>query len=155
MRISAKAHYAVRAMLDIASNPQNYPISLSSISVRQEISLHYLEQLFMKLRKSKLVKSVRGPGGGYLMAKKADQISIGDIFRAVDESISPAVCVDTENFDGDPCNRVDSCVTRLLWQRLAKHISDILYSISLEDLRCEEKNMSRDKSVRHTLSFEI
>ena len=115
MRISAKAHYAVRAMLDIASSPQNYPIPLSSISVRQEISLHYLEQLFMKLRKSKLVKSVRGPGGGYLMAKKAGQISIGDIFRAVDESISPAECVDTGNFDGDPCNRVDSCVTRLLW----------------------------------------
>ncbi len=143
MKISTKGYYAVRALLDMAFYGGESPVPLSNISSRQEISQHYLEQLFMKLRKSKLVKSVRGPSGGYLLAKPSEEISVGDILRAVDESISLLNCVDFEETDKTLCNKIDKCVSRLLWKRLTESISQAFDSISLHTLCDEQKIMNQ------------
>ena len=119
------------------------PLSLSTIASRQEISQHYLEQLFMKLRKSKLVKSVRGPSGGYLLARPAKEISIGDIFRAVDESISLLNCVEIKKSSKDLCNKIDACVSRLLWKRLTESITQTFNSITLDTLCREQEKISK------------
>ena len=143
MKISTKGYYAVRALLDMAYHGKEQPLPLSTIASRQEISQHYLEQLFMKLRKSKLVKSVRGPSGGYLLARSAKEISIGDIFRAVDESIALLNCVEIKESGKDPCNKVDECVSRLLWKRLTESITQTFNSITLDTLCREQEKISK------------
>lgn len=143
MKISTKGYYAVRALLDMALHKGEDPISLSGISSRQEISQHYLEQLFMKLRKSKLVRSVRGPNGGYILASPLEEISIGDIFRAVDESIALLKCVEIDEKDKALCNKIDKCVSRLLWKRLTESISLTFDSITLNTLCDEQEKMNR------------
>lgn len=90
MRLTSKGRYAVRAMLDLTFNSSGNPVRLQEISTRQSISLHYLEQLFRKLRTGKVVKSVRGPGGGYVLARSMDEISIKDVLDCVGENINPA-----------------------------------------------------------------
>lgn len=132
-------------MLDMAFHGRKNPVPLSAIASRQEISQHYLEQLFMKLRKSKLVRSVRGPSGGYLLDRPPEEISIGDIFRAVDESMSLLSCVEFEEKDKTSCNKVDKCVSRLLWKRLTEGISQTFDSISLKNL-CREQEMMNKKT---------
>lgn len=149
MKISTKGYYAVRAMLDMAFHGSQGPVPLSLISSRQDISQHYLEQLFMKLRKSKLVKSVRGPNGGYLLARPPEEISIGDIFRAVEESISLLNCVAIQESNKTLCNKIDQCVSRLLWNRLTENITRAFDSINLKTL-CREQ----EKLEHRTLSIE-
>lgn len=147
LKISTKGYYSVRAIIDIAVNSQNKPISLSSISKRENISLHYLEQLFMKLRRSKLVKSVRGPGGGYILAKSLDEISIGDVLKGAEETVSPTnICVthNKSRKENNYCDKIDECVSRLVWQNLGDKMMEVLNSISLESLRKEhEKIMNK------------
>ncbi len=135
MKISTKGHYAVQAMVDLASQTAGAPVSLASISSRQDISLNYLEQLFLKLRKAKLVKSVRGPGGGYLLAKEAVEISIGEIFEAVDENIILSDCLDDTAHA--VCSKTQNCLTQLLWSRITDSLKKTLYSISLSEV-CNE-----------------
>ncbi len=130
MKISTKGHYAVQAMVDLATQPTNFPVPLSNISLRQDISLNYLEQLFLKLRKAKLVKSVRGPGGGYLLARKPLDISIGEIFSAVDENIVLSECVDNSSF----CSKTQKCITQVLWYKISESLRKTLFSISLREV---------------------
>jgi len=141
LKISTKGYYAVRALLDVACQGKDAPVSLSNISSRQEISRHYLEQLFMKLRKSHLVKSVRGPTGGYFLSRPPEEITIGDIFRAVEESTSLFNCVKSRGNAQIPCNKIDQCVSRLLWTRLTENISRAFDSINLNTLRHEQEKM--------------
>ncbi|MBI3815294.1 MAG: Rrf2 family transcriptional regulator [Nitrospinae bacterium] len=155
MKISTKGQYAVRAMLDLTEQSHNYPVPLSNISVRQEISLHYLEQLFVRLRRARLVNSIRGPGGGYVLAKSPSDITIGDILRAVSEDISISECTDLSKKKKELCKKVGDCVASVVWQKLAKHISDILDSITLEDLRKEDKKKDQEKALRHSFAFSI
>lgn len=155
MKISTKGQYAVRAMIDLAGQSRSYPIPLSNISIRQEISLHYLEQLFVRLRRAKLVNSIRGPGGGYILAKNPADITIGDILRAVHEDISISDCVDAGNKNRELCSKVGDCVASIIWQKLAKNISDILDSITIEDLRKEDKKNVQEKAVKHSFAFNI
>ena len=129
MRLTTKGRYAVTAMLDLAINEERGPITLSEISGRQEISLSYLEQLFSKLRKQGLVKSSRGPGGGYQLAQDANNISISQIILAVDEVIDVRRCKGEGNCQGDR-----SCLTHDLWTNLSEQIQDFLGSISLGQL---------------------
>jgi Rrf2 family iron-sulfur cluster assembly transcriptional regulator len=129
MKISTKGHYAVQALVDIAARPEKTPVSLAVIAEHQGLSQNYLEQLFVKLRKAKLVKSVRGPGGGYLMARSPSSITIGEIFAAVDESLILTDCVD-EGAAG--CDRADDCHTQNLWAMLCHHFNDLLYSITID-----------------------
>lgn len=130
MRLSTKGQYAVRAMVDLAYYSNNKPVTLQEIAGREDISINYLEQLFAKLRKNNIVSSVRGPGGGYVLAKKAGEIRIGEIVEAVEESLSPVACV-----DGDKgCQRIDKCVTFRLWKGLGDRIKEFLNSITVQDL---------------------
>lgn len=129
MRLTTKGRYAVTAMLDLAINFQNGPITLSDISKRQGISLSYLEQLFSKLRKNGLVDSARGPGGGYRLSRDADLIAVGQVITAVDEKIDVTKCGGKGDcLDGGPC------LTHELWCDLSDQIYDFLDNISLGQL---------------------
>jgi Rrf2 family iron-sulfur cluster assembly transcriptional regulator len=129
MRLTTKGRYAVTAMLDLALHNQGGPISLADISLRQGISLSYLEQLFSKLRKNLLVKSIRGPGGGYELKLAPSEISIANIIDAVDESIDSTRCRDK----GD-CQDGEKCLTHHLWLDLSRQIHGFLSEMTLESL---------------------
>jgi len=116
-------------MLDLALYEQQGPISLADISERQEISLSYLEQLFSRLRRGKLVESTRGPGGGYRIAKPLPEVSIADIVRAVNESVDTTQCGGLKN-----CHTHGRCLTHDLWEGLSEQIDTFLSGISLQDL---------------------
>ena len=132
MKISTKGRYAVMAMVDLASNSHGRPISLWEIAERQEISLSYLEQLFGKLRRGELVKSVRGPGGGYLLSRGADEIAISEIAHAVAEPITVTRC---QPASPAGCRSNESrCPTHDLWEELGNQIYLYLSSVSLEDV---------------------
>ncbi|MFW2331516.1 MAG: RrF2 family transcriptional regulator [Nitrospinota bacterium] len=132
MKISSKGHYAVEALVCMASRDKSKPLSLAEISRIENTSLHYLEQLFLKLRKGGLVKSVRGPGGGYLLTKDPSEISIGDIFMAVDESMELTECSTSEELL--TCSKSYLCKTQRLWSYLFKQFETLLYSITIEDI---------------------
>lgn len=137
MRLSTKGRYAVMAMADLArhsaSGDGDRAVSLAEIATRQEISLSYLEQLFSRLRKSGLVKSVRGPGGGYLLASRADETWVADIVLAVDEPIRATRC----SGQGSPRGCMiggERCITHDLWEGLGRQIHNYLSSVSLADV---------------------
>lgn len=129
MRLTTKGRYAVTAMLDLALNAHGGPTSLADISKRQEISLSYLEQLFARLRRAKLVKSVRGPGGGYLLAHAPLDISVAKVIDAVNESVDATRCQGLSD-----CQQGDVCLTHHLWCDLSKEIHGFLDGITLGDL---------------------
>jgi Rrf2 family iron-sulfur cluster assembly transcriptional regulator len=129
MRLTTKGRYAVTAMLDLAIHAQEGPVSLGDISVRQGISLSYLEQLFSKLRKNDLVSSVRGPGGGYQLSREAVAINVAEVVDAVNESMDATRC----NNRGD-CQEGEQCLTHHLWLDLSDQIHDFLTGINLQQL---------------------
>ena len=129
MRLTTKGRYAVTAMLDLTLHAKDRPISLAGISDRQSISLSYLEQLFSRLRQSGLVISVRGPGGGYKLAKKSHEIFVAQVIDAVNESIDTTSC----QGKGD-CQGGEICLTHNLWHDLSERIHEFLNGISLADL---------------------
>ena len=129
MRLTTKGRYAVTAMLDLSLHGKDGPVSLSDISQRQDISLAYLEQLFAKLRRKKLVSSVRGPGGGYLLARQDHEIHVAEIIEAVSESLDSTRC----QGKGD-CLNGETCLTHHLWEDLTTEIQGFLSRISLADL---------------------
>lgn len=129
MRLTTKGRYAVTAMLDVALYSEDGPVSLSNISARQDISLSYLEQLFSKLRRGDLVSSVRGPGGGYQLARELDEIFVAEIVDAVNESVDATLCNGDNN-----CQQGHACLTHNLWDDLSHQIHNFLSGISLKDL---------------------
>lgn len=129
MRLTTKGRFAVTAMLDLAIDESGRPVALAGISERQNISLSYLEQLFSRLRQNGLVKSVRGPGGGYRVAKAPEDISVSDIIRAVDEQIDATQCGGNEN-----CRGESRCMTHELWTALNHKILEYLEGVSLAQL---------------------
>ena len=132
MKLSTKGRYAVMAMVDLASTSQGRPVSLADIAERQEISLSYLEQLFAKLRRGGLVSSVRGPGGGYLLAHLAEETRVSDIILAVDEPIHATRCTPGQPF-GCRANK-SRCLTHDLWEELGNQIYLYLSSVTLADI---------------------
>ncbi len=137
MRLSTKGRYAVMAMVDLANHSGGTPVALAEIANRQEISLSYLEQLFAKLRKSGLVKSVRGPGGGYLLTLSAENTRISDIILAVDEPIRTTRCL-VEASGGCLNLDRDRCLTHDLWEELGNQIHRYLSSVTLADV-CQRR----------------
>jgi len=129
VRLTTKGRYAVTAMLDLALHPGEGPIALADIAQRQGISLSYLEQLFSKLRKRSLVSSVRGPGGGYNLARQASTIFVAEVITAVDENVDTTRCAGAHN-----CQNDGPCLTHDLWHNLSERIHDYLNTISLQDL---------------------
>lgn len=132
MKLSSKGRYAVMAMADLALHSSAKPVSLSEIADRQEISLSYLEQLFGRLRRNSLVRSVRGPGGGYLLAREPKAIRVSDIVIAVDEQLTATRC---KPGSATGCHKDHSrCITHDLWEELGNQIHLYLSSVSLADV---------------------
>lgn len=144
MKLSTKGRYAVMAMADIAQQGGEQPVSLADISGRQAISQAFLEQLFAKLRKNGLVDSVRGPGGGYSLAKAADDIQIVDIISAVDEPLQITRC-QGDALDG--CVEGEKCVTHELWAALGRQVYGFLAAVTLGDV-VGGRNLALAASVR-------
>ncbi|MES9898968.1 MAG: Fe-S cluster assembly transcriptional regulator IscR [Sedimenticola sp.] len=141
MRLTTKGRYAVTAMLDLALHQGEGPITLAEIAKRQGISLSYLEQLFSRLRKRTLVGSVRGPGGGYVLNRGSEEISIAEVISAVDEKVDTTRCGGDHNCQGN-----ERCLTHDLWKDLSGQIYDYLDQISLNDLM--ERNGVQQVSQR-------
>jgi len=141
MRLTTKGRFAVTAMIDLALNAQNNAVKLNSISERQQISLSYLEQLFSKLRRAGLVESLRGPGGGYILAAPAEQINIAQIISAAEDRLDATQCGSKAN-----CNHGAPCLTHDLWENLNKTINDYLSSVTLQSI-IEQKNCSDSSHV--------
>lgn len=136
MRLTTKGQYAVRALVMLVLTGEGKPVNLKRISEHEGISLHYLEQLFSKLRKGEIVKSIKGPGGGYVLAREPEEISIGEVIEMVDEPISPVFCVDHDG--GSPaCHRSNECTTQWLWAELGERIREYLNSVSIHEV-CEK-----------------
>lgn len=138
MRLTTKGRFAVTAMVDVALRHANGPVALAGVSERQQISLSYLEQLFGKLRRCGLVDSVRGPGGGYVLGRDENEISVADIIRAVDESLDATQCGGRED-----CNAEQRCMTHELWVTLNRKMYEFLEGVPLSDL----VNKQRARSV--------
>ena len=132
MKLTNKGRYAVMAMADLASNAKEAPISLSEISLRQNISLAYLEQIFLKLKNNKLVKSSRGANGGYILDKPASEIKLSNIIYAVDEEVRTLNC--KKNSKRGCNNKSTKCITHNLWDELDRHINGFFEKVKLQDL---------------------
>ena len=144
MRLTAKGRYAVTAMLDLAVHQGEGPISLADISERQGISLSYLEQLFAKLRRNELVKSVRGPGGGYQLSREAGTIYVAEIVDSVDERVDSTRCAGRAN-----CHHGRECLTHELWTDLSEQIHQFLNNIDLASIIA--KREARERADRQRL----
>ena len=144
MRLTTKGRFAVTAMLDLALHSGGAPVTLSGIAQRQGISLSYLEQLFGKLRRAKIVESVRGPGGGYCLAQPASEITVAAIIVAVDEPLDATQCGGKEN-----CQDERRCMTHDLWSRLNETMFDFLRSVTLADLVSEQRARGSVAVLQH------
>ncbi len=142
MRLTTKGRFAVTAMIDVAMHGEHGPVTLSAVSERQKISLSYLEQLFGKLRRHGLVESVRGPGGGYNLARAAEAVSVADVILAVDEPIDATQCGGLEN-----CLDDHRCMTHELWSGLNAHIFAYLRSVTLAELVRQQESRARGEPV--------
>ena len=132
MKLTNRGKYAVMAMADLASNANNGPISLTEISIRQNISLSYLEQIFLKLKSNRLVKSSRGANGGYVLEKPASEIRLSNIIYAVDEEIKTLNCKKNSKWGCN--NKSTKCITHNLWDQLDQHINGFFEKVKLHDL---------------------
>ncbi len=152
MRLTTKGRFAVTAMLDLALHGADGPVTLAGISERQKISLSYLEQLFGKLRRRELVESVRGPGGGYHLAREASRVTVADIIRAVEEPIDSTQCGGREN-----CHDSHRCMTHDLWEELNTTVYGFLAGVTLSQMverqRTKTVSVVRHPKSRDTHSF--
>lgn len=145
MRLSTKSRYAVTSLLDMVMHSEHGPVSLGDISIRQGISLSYLEQLFAKMRRNKLVVSTRGPGGGYSLGSSPAEVCIADVIKAVDEEMQ---ITNKDVLQGS--TDYEPCLTEQLWEELSEQIEDYLTTISLADMMENEdvKSLSFDHDMR-------
>ena len=142
MKLSTKGRYGVKAMADLAINYGKDPISIKSISGRQNISEYYLEQLFSALRKAKLIKSIRGSGGGYILGKATKEISVYEILDVLEGPIEISNCLDS-----DVCTNVECCATRAVWRKIKDSIDSVTSSITLQDIVDDYNNIVTIKGV--------
>ena len=147
MRLTTKGRFAVTAMIDLALRQGKGPVTLSGISQRQAISLSYLEHLFGKLRRHEIVESIRGPGGGYSLARQADKVTVADIIIAVDEPLDATQCGGKENCHGADTASGVRCMTHELWATLNEKMVDYLDSVSLQDLVDQQNQKNSDQTV--------
>ncbi len=137
MRITTKGRYALRAVLNLAtssSSRQNQPISIRQIAAAEQISPEFLERIFFKLKKAKIIDSFRGPGGGFVLHKALEEISVKDIFDAVGETLETAPCVGCENRDEESCPRMQRCTAYPVWKETANRIQDYFSSLTLQNI---------------------
>ena len=149
MKLSTKGRYGLRAFIDLAEFSGEEPVSISSISERQEISERYLEQLMAKLKKAGLVRSIRGAGGGYVLAKKAEEISVGDVLRALEGSLEPVTC--TAFSSEESCNVKDRCVAKYVWQKINESVTATVDGIMIDTLigeTCHKRTDVRKEVIK-------
>ena len=144
MKISTKGRYGLRALIDLAQYSEIEPVSINSIAMRQGISERYLEQLMTLMKKAGLIKSIRGAGGGYVLAKEIEDISVGDVLRALEGNLQPVECAAFSQ-EGS-CEVSGVCVTKYVWQRINESINKTVDEISLKQL------VEESKSVKNTCS---
>lgn len=137
MKLSTKGRYGLRALIDLAVYSEESAVSISSIAAREQISESYLEQLVAKLRKAGLVTSIRGAGGGYKLARPAQEISVGDILRALEGNLEAVKCAGLDAEKG--CEEADFCVTKYVWQKINESITQAVDEIKLSQLVEESK----------------
>ncbi|WP_102400569.1 RrF2 family transcriptional regulator [Haloimpatiens massiliensis] len=137
MKLSTKGRYGVKAMVDLAINYGKNPVSIKSISERQDISEYYLEQLFSPLRKAKLIKSIRGAQGGYVLNREPKDITIFDIMEILEGPVEISGCL-----EGNKCNNIECCATRLLWKKIKESIDSVTTSVTLQDIVDDYKRMN-------------
>lgn len=142
MKLSTKGRYGVKAMVDLAIHYGDAPVSIKTISKRQNISEYYLEQLFSPLRKAGLIKSIRGAQGGYVLNKTPDQIKVSDVMYVLEGPIEIAECI-----DGVECDNIDCCATRLLWEKIKNSIDEVMTSITLQDI-ANDYDIIKEKNER-------
>ena len=130
LRLSTKCQYGVRAMFEIATGYNSGPVTIREISEKQDVSVAYLEQILNQLRKAGIIRSVKGPGGGYVLDRKPDDISIGTILRELEGPVAITSCLDPK----EGCIRIEGCVTHLLWKSLGEKIEAFLDNMTLQDL---------------------
>lgn len=139
MKLSTRGRYGLRAMLDMALSEDKDPIATHTIAEHQGISERYLEQLMVPLKRSGLIKSVRGAQGGYILGRDPQNITVGDIIRILEGPIAPVECVSEQN--PEECDRSDYCVTRIIWTKVRDSIIDVLDSYTLDDLVRESQKL--------------
>ena len=147
MKLSTKGRYGVKAMVDLAINYGGSPVSIKSISQRQNISEYYLEQLFSSLRKAKLIKSIRGAQGGYILNRQPEDITVSDIIEVLEGPIEISDCL-----DGVTCNNVDCCASRLLWKKIKTSIDEVTNSVTLKDIVEDYKAMKEKNEALKIVS---
>lgn len=146
MKISTKGRYGLRAMIDIAQYSEIEPVSISSISARQDISERYLEQLMALLKKAGLIKSIRGAGGGYVLAKDVSEISVGDVLRALEGNLEPVECAAFH--ESESCEAAGGCVTKYVWRRINESINRTVDEMDLQQLVEESKRVTQDLNIQ-------
>lgn len=144
MKISTKGRYGLRALIDLAQYSEIEPASINSIAMRQGISERYLEQLMTLMKKAGLIKSIRGAGGGYVLAKDMGEISVGDVLRALEGNLQPVECAAFSQEDS--CEASGGCVTKYVWQRINESINKTVDEISLKQLVEDSKNVKTTHS---------
>ena len=147
MKLSTKGRYGLRALIDLAVHSEREPVSISSISARQNLSERYLEQLMGKLKRAGMVKSVRGAQGGYQLAKEKKEISVGDILRALEGSLEAVECPGLKEEQG--CEEADFCVTKYVWKMINDSITSAVDEITLEQLVTESKKVDHKVKNRN------
>ena len=145
MKLSTKGKYGLRAFIDLAVWGEEEPVSLTSIAARQEISSNYLEQLMAKLKRAGLVESIRGVNGGYRLARPADEISVGDVLRALEGALNPVECAAIDSGKETHCTGSGTCVSKIVWKRINDSINNTVDSIYIGELVKESKD--RNKSI--------
>lgn len=149
MKLSTKGRYGLRAVLDLAVHADEEAVALSMVAERQGISMNYLEQLIAKLKKAGIVNSIRGAQGGYMLAVPAEQISVGQILRALEGDLSPVDCSLVNNEEGT-CNNSDTCVTKYVWKRISDSINEAVDGIKLSELVAESKKVQNGTNATDT-----
>lgn len=144
MKISTKGRYGLRALIDLAQYSEIEPVSINSIAARQGISERYLEQLMTLLKKAGLVKSIRGAGGGYVLAKEISEVSVGEVLRALEGDLKPVECAAYN--EENSCEAAGGCVTKYVWQRINESINQTVDEIKLKELVEESKNVQNANS---------
>jgi Rrf2 family protein len=145
LRLSSKGQYGVRAMFEIARGYPDRPVTIREISERQDVSVAYLEQILNRLRKAGLIKSIKGPGGGYLLTREPAEITIAAVLNELEGPVAITSCLNPE----EGCVRVDSCVTHLLWKALGEQVEAFLETITLRNLVAGEFTK---KKLKHSLA---
>ena len=144
MKLSTKGRYGVKAMVDLAINYGETPVSIKTISSRQNISEYYLEQLFSPLRKASLIKSVRGAQGGYVLNREPKDIKVSEIMEVLEGPIEIAECI-----EGVQCNNIDCCATRLLWKKIKGSIDEVMESVTLQDIVNDYNRIQQNRELIH------